>query len=98
MLPDGILKASTRNVRRKNQTTSATTIDLAHSQTQMMAERERSAGPPRVPEGRDEPAEVEELVEGLRAVMPWSRKEESSSITGWAAQTASRSAARTLAG
>src|SRR5215210_7483935 len=43
ILPDGILNASTRNVRRKNQTTSATTIDLAQSQTQITNDRECSA-------------------------------------------------------
>ena len=43
MLPDGIRNASTRNVLRKNQTTSATTIDLVHSHIQMKAERDRSA-------------------------------------------------------
>ena len=35
MLPDGIRNASTRNVRRKNQTRSATRIDFVHSQNQM---------------------------------------------------------------
>jgi hypothetical protein len=45
MLPDGIRKASTRKVRRKNQTTSATTIDLVHSHSQIRADRERSAPP-----------------------------------------------------
>ena len=34
MLPEGIRNASTRNVRRKNQTTSATMIDLVQSQNQ----------------------------------------------------------------
>ena len=33
MLPDGMWKASSRNVRRKSQTTSATAIDLVQSQT-----------------------------------------------------------------
>ena len=40
MLPDGIRNASTRKVRRKNQTTSATAIDLVHSQSQVTRERE----------------------------------------------------------
>ena len=39
MLPDGIRNASTRKVRRKNQTTSATTMDLVHSQSQTTKER-----------------------------------------------------------
>src|SRR4029077_5690427 len=39
MLPDGILNASTRNVRRRNQTTSATRIDLVHSQSHTAKER-----------------------------------------------------------
>jgi hypothetical protein len=39
MLPEGIRKASTRKVRRKNQTIRATTIDLVHSQSQVMKER-----------------------------------------------------------
>ena len=33
MLPDGIRKASTRKVRSRSQTTSATRMDLAHSQS-----------------------------------------------------------------
>src|SRR5512144_2726562 len=80
MLPDGIRKASTRKVRRKNQTTSATTIDLVHSHSQITAERERSAGRPCGAPGRPGAGEVEELVE--RAVMPWFRGErETTSIT-----------------
>src|ERR1700737_4514605 len=43
MLPEGIRNASTRNVRRKNQTTRATMIDLAQSQAQMTREREEWA-------------------------------------------------------
>ena len=39
MLPDGIRNASTRKVRRKNQTTRATTIDLVHSQIQITKDR-----------------------------------------------------------
>src|SRR5262249_48065995 len=39
MLPDGIRNASTRKVRRKNQTMSATTMDLVHSQTQVTKDR-----------------------------------------------------------
>src|SRR5918995_311877 len=39
MLPDGIRKASTRKVRRKNHTTSATTMDLVHSQIHVTKER-----------------------------------------------------------
>jgi hypothetical protein len=39
MLPDGIRKASTRKVRRKNHTTSATTMDLVQSQIQTKKDR-----------------------------------------------------------
>ena len=95
MLPDGIRKASTRKVRRKNQTTSATTIDLVHSHSQMTAERDRSAGPPA---GRAEPVEVEAgRACGARG-HAWILKGKAESITGCAGQTASRSAFSTLAG
>src|SRR6266542_3348399 len=43
MLPEGIRNASTRKVRRKNQTTSATTIDLVHSHSQATTERAGAA-------------------------------------------------------
>src|SRR3954462_6974854 len=42
MLPEGIRNASTRKVRRKNQTTSATMIDLAQSQAQVTRDRVES--------------------------------------------------------
>ena len=43
MLPEGMRNASTRKVRRKNQTTSATTIDLVHSHSQATTERAGAA-------------------------------------------------------
>ena len=95
MLPDGIRNASTRNVRRKNQTTSATTIDLVHSQTQIAAERDRSTGPP-PPEGREVVVDVPELV--VCAVMRGVPKEEKSSITAYTRHAASPSAASTWSG
>src|SRR6185295_8940380 len=65
MLPEGIRNASTRKVRRRNHTRSATTIDLVHSHAQIMAERDRLAGPP----GGGADRGVEEG-EPVRAVMP----------------------------
>ena len=38
MLPEGIRNASTRKVRSRNQITSATLMDLVHSQSQRAAE------------------------------------------------------------
>jgi hypothetical protein len=44
ILPEGIRNASTRKVRRKNQTRRATRIDFVHSQSQSAKDLEWAAG------------------------------------------------------